>query len=97
MRAYFDKYPGVWTHGDYIEITDTVGATIYGRSDTTLKPGGVRIGTAEIYRQVEKFSEIVDSIVVGQKWEDDERIILFVKLAEGNELTEDLKIGLERP
>lgn len=91
MRAYFDKYPGVWTHGDYIEITDTGGAIIYGRSDATLKPGGVRIGTAEIYRQVEKFSEIVDSIVVGQKWEDDERIILFVKLAEGNELTEDLK------
>ncbi|MGE5443464.1 MAG: acetoacetate--CoA ligase [Ignavibacteriales bacterium] len=91
LKAYFEKYPNVWAHGDYIEITDTGGAIIYGRSDATLKPGGVRIGTAEIYRQVETFSEIVDSIVVGQRWENDERIILFTKLAEGAELTESLK------
>ena len=87
--AYFDVYPNVWTHGDYIEITDT-GIIIYGRSDTTLKPGGVRIGTAEIYRQVETLSEIADSIVAGQDWQNDVRVILFVKLAEGVELTEDL-------
>jgi acetoacetyl-CoA synthetase len=90
LKAYFEKYPNAWTHGDYIEITDTGGAIIFGRSDATLKPGGVRIGTAEIYRQVETFSEIVDSIVVGQKWKNDERIILFIKLAEGAELTEEL-------
>ena len=88
--AYFSVYPNLWHHGDYIEFTDTGGAIIYGRSDTTLNPGGVRIGTAEIYRQVETIDEVVDSVVVGQKWEDDVRIILFVKLAKGIELTEDL-------
>jgi acetoacetyl-CoA synthetase len=88
-RAYFDDYPGVWTHGDYIEITDT-GVIIHGRSDNTLKPAGVRIGTAEIYRQVETLSEVTDSVVVGQDWEGDVRIVLFIKLAEGIELTEDL-------
>jgi len=87
--AYFDVYSDVWNHGDYIEITDT-GIIIYGRSDTVLKPGGVRIGTAEIYRQVETLDEIVDSVVVGQEWEGDVRVILFVKLVEGVELTEDL-------
>lgn len=89
QSAYFDVYPNVWTHGDYIEITDT-GIIIYGRSDTVLKPGGVRIGTAEIYRQVETLDEVADSIVVGQDWEGDVRVILFVKLAKGVELTEDL-------
>ncbi len=87
--AYFNVYPNVWTHGDYIEITDT-GIIIYGRSDTVLKPGGVRIGTAEIYRQVETLDGVVDSMVVGQDWEGDVRVILFVKLAEDVELTEDL-------
>jgi acetoacetyl-CoA synthetase len=87
--AYFEGYPGVWTHGDYVEFTDT-GVIIYGRSDTVLKPGGVRIGTAEIYRQVEVLEEVADSIVVGQDWQGDTRIILFVKLAEGLELTEEL-------
>ena len=87
--AYFDGYPGVWTHGDYVEFTDT-GVIIYGRSDTVLKPGGVRIGTAEIYRQVEALGEVMDSIVVGQDWQGDMRIILFVKLAEGTKLTDDL-------
>jgi acetoacetyl-CoA synthetase len=91
LKAYFEKYSGIWTHGDFIEITDTGGVIIYGRSDATLNPGGVRIGTAEIYRQVETFPEIADSIVVGQKWQDDERIILFVKLAEGGELTQELQ------
>ncbi len=89
QSAYFDVYPDVWTHGDYIEITDT-GIIIYGRSDTVLKPGGVRIGTAEIYRQVEALDEVIDSIVIGQDWEGDMRVILFVKLAEGVELTSDL-------
>jgi len=87
--AYFDVYPNVWCHGDYIEITDT-GVIVYGRSDATLKPAGVRIGTAEIYRQVETIAEVEDSIVVGQNWKDDVRVILFVKLAKGVELTEDL-------
>ncbi len=89
-NAYFDVYPNVWTHGDYIEITETGGAIIYGRSDAVLNPGGVRIGTAEIYRQVEALEEIADSVVVGQRWENDTRIILFVKLAEGVSLTEEL-------
>jgi len=88
--AYFETYPGIWHHGDYIEITDTGGVIIYGRSDATLNPGGVRIGTAEIYRQVEALPEVMDSIVVGQDWENDVRVILFVKLAEGVKLTNKL-------
>jgi acetoacetyl-CoA synthetase len=95
-KAYFSVYPNVWTHGDYIEITDTGGVIIYGRSDATLNPGGVRIGTAEIYRQVETLPEIADSLAVGQKWDDDERVILFVKLAEGAELTDDLRENIRR-
>ncbi len=78
--AYFDYYPGVWRHGDYIEITKSGGVIVYGRSDATLNPGGVRIGTAEIYRIVESMKEIKDSIVVGQNWQNDIRIILFVVL-----------------
>jgi len=89
--AYFDVYPGVWRHGDYIEINDRGGVTIYGRSDTTLNPGGVRIGTAEIYRQVEMLDEIEDSLVVGQNWKNDVRVVLFVKMAAGHELNDDLK------
>jgi acetoacetyl-CoA synthetase len=90
-NAYFEKYPGVWHHGDYIEIReDTGGVVIYGRSDATLNPAGVRIGTAEIYRVVETMEEVTDSIVVGQDWENDIRVILFVKLAQGVQLTEDL-------
>ncbi len=89
--AYFDVYPNVWRHGDYIEINDHGGVVIYGRSDATLNPGGVRIGTAEIYRQMEQMEEIADSIVVGQSWQNDVRVILFVKLAEGQNLTEELK------
>ena len=94
-EAYFDVYPGVWLHGDYIEITEHGGVVIYGRSDATLNPGGVRIGTAEIYRQVESIPEILDSLVVGQDWEDDVRIVLFVKLREditfSNELVSRIK------
>ncbi len=86
--AYFDVYPNVWRHGDYIVINEQGGVTIYGRSDATLNPGGVRIGTAEIYRQVDRLKEIEDSVVVGQDWKNDVRVILFVKMAEGYELTD---------
>ncbi|MFW5809989.1 MAG: acetoacetate--CoA ligase [Thermodesulfobacteriota bacterium] len=89
--AYFDVYPGVWRHGDFIEINDRGGVTIYGRSDATLNPGGVRIGTAEIYRQVEQLDEIEDSLVIGQPWKNDVRVILFVKMMAGYALTDDLK------
>jgi acetoacetyl-CoA synthetase len=88
--AYFDHYPGVWRHGDWARITPHDGLVILGRSDATLNPGGVRIGTAEIYRQVEQLSEVVESLVVGQQWEGDVRIVLFVRLREGLTLTEEL-------
>jgi len=90
-KAYFDKFPGVWCHGDFIEITPQNGVIIYGRSDATLNPGGVRIGTADIYSVVETLPEIADSLVVGQDWENDVRVILFVKMAEGQALTEELQ------
>ncbi|RPH48644.1 MAG: acetoacetate--CoA ligase [Desulfobacteraceae bacterium] len=90
-NAYFDVYPNVWRHGDFIEINDRGGVTIYGRSDATLNPGGVRIGTAEIYRQMEQLEEIEDSVVVGQDWKNDVRVILFVKMAPGYELTDEVK------
>jgi len=92
--AYFDVYPNVWRHGDFIEINDRGGVVIYGRSDATLNPGGVRIGTAEIYRQVEQFKEVGDSLVVGQDWKNDVRVILFVKTAPGCTLDDDLKARL---
>ena len=88
--AYFNKFKGVWHHGDYAEIKDSGGLIIYGRSDTTLNPGGVRLGTAEIYSEVEKFKEIMDSIVVGQVWDNDIRIILFVVLNPKYQLEADL-------
>ena len=78
--AYFDRFPGVWTHGDFIEVTERGGVIIYGRSDATLNPGGVRIGTAEIYRVIEQIEEIDDSVVVGQGWHNDVRVVLFVKI-----------------
>jgi len=91
-EAYFSIYPNVWRHGDYIMIhSDTKGITFLGRSDAVLKPSGVRIGTAEIYNQIEKLKEITDSLAIGQEWKGDQRIILFVKLAQGYSLTEDLK------
>ncbi len=88
--AYFDVFPGIWRHGDFIEINDRGGVVIYGRSDATLNPGGVRIGTAEIYRQVDLLDEIEDSLVVGQDWGSDQRVVLFVKPNPGYELTEEL-------
>ena len=81
--AYFERFPGIWTHGDYVELTEHDGVIIYGRSDAVLNPGGVRIGTAEIYRQVERLPDVVESLVIGQQWNGDERIVLFVKLREG--------------
>ncbi|RTZ96051.1 MAG: acetoacetate--CoA ligase [Deltaproteobacteria bacterium] len=90
-NAYFDVYPGIWRHGDYIEINDRGGFVIYGRSDATLNPGGVRIGTAEIYRQMDQLAEIDDSLVIGQSWNNDIRVVLFVKMAPGVELTDALK------
>jgi acetoacetyl-CoA synthetase len=91
-EAYFEVYLGIWRHGDYVvRNSDTGGFTFFGRSDSVLKPSGVRIGTAEIYNQVEKLEEVADSLAIGQNWEEDQRVILFVKLAEGHNLTEDLK------
>ncbi len=89
--AYFDVYPNVWRHGDYMEVNEHGGVVISGRSDATLNPQGVRIGTAEIYRQVEQLEEIEDSIVIGQDWKSDVRVVLFVQMADGQELTKDLK------
>ncbi len=88
--AYFNVYPNIWRHGDYIVITERGGVIMYGRSDATLSPGGVRIGTAEIYRQVDLLVEIEDCVVVGQNWKNDVRVILFVKMTEGHELTDEI-------
>jgi acetoacetyl-CoA synthetase len=89
--AYFERFANVWHHGDYAELTAHDGLVIYGRSDAVLNPGGVRIGTAEIYRIVEQFAEIAESIVVGQEWGDDTRVILFVRLQPGATLDADLE------
>jgi acetoacetyl-CoA synthetase len=88
--AYFDYFPGVWRHGDWARLTEHDGLVILGRSDATLNPGGVRIGTAEIYRQVEQLPEVLESLVVGQSWQGDTRIVLFVRLRDGSSLDEDL-------
>lgn len=89
--AYYDQYPGIWAHGDFIQVTSRGGVIMFGRSDTTLNPGGVRIGTAEIYRRLDAMEELEDSVVVGQSWKNDVRVILFVKMAQGFELTEELE------
>jgi len=94
--AYLDKYPGVWAHGDYAEITPEGGMVIYGRSDAVLNPGGVRIGTAEIYRQVEKLDEVIESIAIGQDWEDDVRVVLFVVMREGLILDDTMRDRIRR-
>jgi len=94
--AYFDRFPGVWAHGDYGEITPHGGFVIHGRSDAVLNPGGVRIGTAEIYRQVERVDAVVESIVIGQEWGDDVRVILFVVLREGLTLDDALRDAIRR-
>jgi len=94
--AYFDRFPGVWRHGDYVALTEHGGVIIYGRSDAVLNPGGVRIGTAEIYRQVEQIDDVVESLVIGQRWDGDERIVLFVRLREGLTLTPELEDRIRR-
>ena len=95
--AYFDYYPGIWRHGDYVVFhSDTKGITFYGRSDAVLKPSGVRIGTAEIYNVVEKIEGIADSLAIGQNWEGEQRIILFVKLAPDAQLTDGLKDTIKK-
>jgi acetoacetyl-CoA synthetase len=98
--AYFEKFPGVWCHGDYIELTGHDGFVIYGRSDAVLNPGGVRIGTAEIYRQVESLDEVVESLVIGQDWPPerptDVRVVLFVRLRDGMRLDDALVDKLKR-
>ncbi|MDQ2693849.1 MAG: acetoacetate--CoA ligase [Pseudomonadota bacterium] len=89
--AYFERFPNVWCHGDYVELTEHDGIVIYGRSDAVLNPGGVRIGTAEIYRQVEQLPEVVESLVIGQDWRNDVRVVLFVRLRDGLTLDEALQ------
>ncbi len=95
-NAYFDVFASIWRHGDFVTVTRRGGVVMLGRSDATLNPGGVRIGTAEIYRQLEQMPEIADSVVVGQDWKNDVRVILFVKLAESVELTDELKDKIRR-
>jgi acetoacetyl-CoA synthetase len=96
FRAYFDQFPGVWRHGDWARLTRHDGLVILGRSDATLNPGGVRIGTAELYRQVEAIPEVLESLVVGQEWQGDVRIVLFVRLRDGHGLTEELAGRIRR-
>lgn len=96
QAAYFDTFPGIWAHGDYAEITAHGGLVIHGRSDAVLNPGGVRIGTAEIYRQVEKVEAVLESIAIGQEWDDDVRVVLFVRLREGVELTDALQTQIRQ-
>jgi acetoacetyl-CoA synthetase len=98
--AYFERFPGAWCHGDYAELTEHDGIIIYGRSDAVLNPGGVRIGTAEIYRQVEQLPEVVESLVIGQDWDSDVRVVLFVRLQDGlsldDKLIEKIKTQIRR-
>lgn len=94
--AYFDTFPGVWAHGDYAEETSHGGLVIHGRSDAVLNPGGVRIGTGEIYRQVEKIEEVLESIAIGQDWDDDVRVVLFVRLRDGVTLTDELQARIRQ-
>lgn len=94
--AYFARFPGIWCHGDYAEITAHDGFIIHGRSDATLNPGGVRIGTAELYAQVERIPEVLEALAIGQDWENDVRIVLFVRLAQGATLDDALKAAIKR-
>ena len=94
--AYFERFDGVWAHGDFAEITPAGGVIIHGRSDSVLNPGGVRIGTSEIYRQVEKLDEVLESIAIGQEWKDDVRVVLFVVLRPGVDLDADLEARIRR-
>jgi len=94
--AYFERFPGVWTHGDYVELRPSGGYVVHGRSDTTLNPGGVRIGTAEIYRIVEAIEQVEEAIAVGQDWQGDQRIVLFLRLRAGIALTDELQQQVRR-
>jgi len=94
--AYFQRFPGLWTHGDWVELTDHHGLIVYGRSDATLNPGGVRIGTAEIYRQVETLDEVIEALAVGQDWDNDVRVVLFVRLKDGLTLDPALAEAIKR-
>ena len=94
--TYFSKYKNIWHHGDYAEVKDSGGFIIYGRSDTTLNPGGVRLGTSEIYSEVEKFDEVKEALVIGQSWDNDIRIILFVVLYNQYNLTEELIVKIKK-
>jgi acetoacetyl-CoA synthetase len=94
--TYFDKFPGIWAHGDHIRKTEHGGYVIEGRSDATLNPGGVRIGTAEIYRQVDVLDEVLESVCVGQDWDGDVRVVLFVRLRDGLELDGALEERIRR-
>jgi len=94
--AYFEKYKNVWHHGDFAKVTDNGGFVIYGRSDTTLNPGGVRLGTAEIYSAIEQFEEIKESIAIGQSWNNDVRIILFIVLNQGYKINDEIKDKIKK-
>jgi acetoacetyl-CoA synthetase len=94
--AYFDRYENVWRHGDFAEWTEHGGMIIYGRSDAVLNPGGVRIGTAEIYNQIDRLGEIVESVCIGQAWDNDVRTVLFVRLAAGVTLDDPLRAKIRR-
>jgi acetoacetyl-CoA synthetase len=94
--AYFERFPGMWHHGDFAEITEHDGIIIHGRSDAVLNPGGVRIGTAEIYRQIEQVPEVLESLCVGQDWAGDVRVVLFVRLREGVTLDDALRERIRR-
>ncbi len=96
QKSYFERFPGIWCHGDYAELTPHDGIIIHGRSDAVLNPGGVRIGTAEIYRQVEQIPEVLESICIGQEWQDDVRVVLFVRLKEGAVLDQALEDRIKR-
>lgn len=96
FNAYFARFENTWAHGDYAEVTEHDGVIIYGRSDAVLNPGGVRIGTAEIYRQVEKIDSVLESIAIGQRWQDDERVVLFVRLRDGLTLDESLQQDIRK-
>ena len=94
--AYFDRFADTWAHGDFASWTPNGGMVIHGRSDAVLNPGGVRIGTAEIYRQVERIDDVVESIVIGQQWQDDVRVVLFVVLRPGVTLDDALEAGIRK-
>src|SRR4029077_8332028 len=96
FNAYFARFPNVWCHGDYVELTEHGGLVIHGRSDAVLNPGGVRIGTAEIYRQVEQLEEVQESVVVGQESSNDVRVVLFVRLRDGLVLDDTLRERIRR-